>query len=262
MQVQTLPAAAGWAWLGTGFAIFRRNPPLLAMLVVTYWLTILLLNVLPVIGAVAASLIIPGLSVGLMQAARDLERGQKAGLQTLFSGLQRNPRTLIALGALYLCCTLGVLGLSALIDGGQLLNFMISGKGADKETVESGELILPSLFVMTLMMPVLMAYWFAPVLAAWHGLSVGKSLFFSFVACWLNWRAFFAYSLALVVFAGVVPGLVFGILIAVLAGAEGGFMTAFVITPLMMVIALMIFSTVYASFYASYRDIFGPSEIV
>ncbi len=262
MQVQTLPAAAGWAWLGTGFAIFRRNPPLLAMLVVTYWLTILLLNVLPVIGAVAASLIIPGLSVGLMQAARDLERGQKAGLQTLFSGLQRNPRTLIALGALYLCCTLGVLGLSALIDGGQLLNFMISGKGADKETVESGELILPSLFVMTLMVPVLMAYWFAPVLAAWHGLSVGKSLFFSFVACWLNWRAFFAYSLALVVFAGVVPGLVFGILIAVLAGAEGGFMTAFVITPLMMVIALMIFSTVYASFYASYRDIFGPSEIV
>ncbi len=262
MQVQTLPAAAGWAWLGTGFAIFRRNPPLLAMLVVTYWLTILLLNVLPVIGAVAASLIIPGLSVGLMQAARDLERGQKAGLQTLFSGLQRNPRTLIALGALYLCCTLGVLGLSALIDGGQLLNFMISGKGADKETVESGELILPSLFVMTLMMPVLMAYWFAPVLAAWHGLSVGKSLFFSFVACWLNWRAFFAYSLALVVFAGVVPGLVFGILVAVLAGAEGSFMTAFVITPLMMVIALMIFSTVYASFYASYRDIFGPSEIV
>ncbi|MBL8417234.1 MAG: hypothetical protein JNN31_03260 [Dechloromonas sp.] len=262
MQVQTLPAAAGWAWLGTGFAIFRRNPPLLAMLVVTYWLTILLLNVLPVIGAVAASLIIPGLSVGLMQAARDLDRGQKAGLQTLFSGLQRNPRTLIALGALYLCCTLGVLGLSALIDGGQLLSFMISGKGADKETVESGELVLPSLFVMTLMLPVLMAYWFAPVLAAWHGLSVGKSLFFSFVACWLNWRAFLFYSAALVVFAGVVPGLVFGILVAVLAGAEGGFMTAFVITPLMMVIALMIFSTVYASFYASYRDIFGPSEIV
>lgn len=262
MQVQTLPAAAGWAWLGTGFAIFRRNPPLLAMLVVTYWLTILLLNVLPVIGAVAASLIIPGLSVGLMQAARDLDRGQKAGLQTLFSGIRRNPRTLIALGALYLCCTLGVLGLSALIDGGQLLTFMISGKGADKETVESGELILPSLFVMTLMVPVLMAYWFAPVLAAWHGQSVGKSLFFSFVACWLNWRAFLAYSLALVVFAGVVPGLVFGILVAVLAGAEGGFMTAFVVTPLMMVIALMIFSTVYASFYASYRDIFGPSEIV
>jgi hypothetical protein len=262
MQVQTLPAAAGWAWLGAGFAIFRRNPPLMAMLVVTYWLTVLLLNVLPVIGAVVASLIIPGLSVGLMQAARDLDRGQPVGLPTLFGGIKQNTRTLMALGALYLCCTLGVLGLSALIDGGELLNFMISGQGADKEKVESGELILPSLFVMTLMMPVLMAYWFAPVLAAWHGLSVGKSLFFSFVACWLNWRAFLFFSAALVVFAGVVPGLVFGILVAVFAGAEGGFVAAFVITPLMMVIALMVFSTVYASFYVSYRDIFGPSEIV
>ncbi|QKV58133.1 MAG: hypothetical protein HT580_13840 [Dechloromonas sp.] len=74
MQVQTLPAASGWAWLSAGFAIFRRNPPLLAMLVITYWLTVLILNILPVIGAVAASLIIPGLSVGLMQAARDLDR--------------------------------------------------------------------------------------------------------------------------------------------------------------------------------------------
>ena len=25
MQVQTLPAAVGWAWLGTGFAIFSQT---------------------------------------------------------------------------------------------------------------------------------------------------------------------------------------------------------------------------------------------
>ena len=260
MQVQTLPAAAGWRWLGAGFAIFRRNPPLLAMLIVCYWLTVLFLNVLPVIGAVAASLIIPGLSVGLMQAARDLERGQSIGLPTLFGGLKTNTRTLMALGALYLCCTLGVLGLSALIDGGELLRFMLSGKGADKEVIEGGDFLLPSLFVMILMLPVLMAYWFAPVLAAWHGQGVGKSLFFSFVACWLNWRAFLAYSVGLVLFAGLVPGLIFGLLASMLGG-EGG-IGAFVVMPLMTVIALIIFSTVYASFYVSYRDIFGQSEIV
>ena len=49
MQVQTLPAAAGWRWLGAGFAIFRRNPPLLAMLIVCYWLTVLFLNIVPVL---------------------------------------------------------------------------------------------------------------------------------------------------------------------------------------------------------------------
>ena len=69
MQAQTLPAAAGWRWIGAGFAIFRRNPPLLSMLVVSYWLTVLVLNVLPVIGALAASLVIPGLSVALLSAS-------------------------------------------------------------------------------------------------------------------------------------------------------------------------------------------------
>ena len=168
MRAQPLPASAGWHWLVSGFAIYRRNPILLSMLVLAYWFTILLLNVLPVIGAVAASLIIPGLSVGLMQASRNLERGQAIGIQTLYGGLKENTKTLIALGALYLVCTLGILGISALSDGGDLLNFMLSGKKADRETIEEGNFFLPALIVMLLMTPVMMAYWFAPILAAWH----------------------------------------------------------------------------------------------
>ncbi len=75
---------------------------MLGMLVVSYWFTVLFLNIVPVIGVVVASLAIPGLSVGLMQAARNLERGQPIGLQTLYGSLKENARTLIALGALYL----------------------------------------------------------------------------------------------------------------------------------------------------------------
>jgi len=94
-----------------GFALFRRNPVMLGMLVVAYWFTVLFLNVVPFVGVLVASLAIPGLSVGLMQAARNLERGQPIGLQTLYGSLKDNGRTLVALGALYLCATLGVLGL-------------------------------------------------------------------------------------------------------------------------------------------------------
>ena len=141
MQAQTLPAAAGWRWIGAGFAIFRRNPPMLSMLVVSYWLTVLVLNVLPVIGALAASLVIPGLSVGLMQAARDLERGRSIGLPTLFGGLQRNTRTLLALGALYLAATIAVLALSALVDGGELLRFMLATKAVDRKEIEDANFL-------------------------------------------------------------------------------------------------------------------------
>lgn len=261
MQTQTLPAAAGWGWIATGFAIFRRNPPMLALLVVCYWITVVFLNVLPVIGALAASLVIPGLSVGLMQAARDLDRDQPVGLPTLFGGLRQNTRTLLALGALYLACTLGILGLSALLDGGELFSFMLSTKAAEREAMESADFLLPALFVMLLMAPLMMAYWFAPVLAAWHGLGVGKSLFFSLVACWINWRAFLTYGAGLLLVAGLIPGVIFGLLLGVLSGAGGGSLASFIIMPLMAVVALIVFSTVYASYYASYRDVFGDPGI-
>lgn len=257
MRAQTLPASAGWQWIVSGFAIYRRNPILLSMLVLAYWFTILLLNVLPVIGAIAASLVIPGLSVGLMQASRNLERGQPIGIQTLYGGLKENTKTLIALGALYLVCTLGILGISALSDGGALLNFMLSGKKADREAIEEGNFFLPALIVMLLMLPVMMAYWFAPVLAAWHKLTLGRALFFSMVACWINWRPFLSYGIALLLVAGIIPGLLLGVLLAILPGAQG-FITAMVTMPMLLVVA----PTIFASFYASYRDIFGISEIV
>lgn len=257
MRAQTLPAAAGWRWIVAGLAIFRRNPLTFSMLVVTYWFTVIFLNVLPLIGAVAASLVIPGLSVGLMQAARNLERSQPIGLQTLYGGLKENTRTLIGLGALYLCCTLGILGASTLADGGDLLRYMLASSRAERAAVEDADFLLPSLVVMIMLVPLLMAYWFAPVLAAWHRLPLGKSLFFSFVACWINWRPFLAYSIGLLLFAGVIPGILLGLLLILFPGA------ASLIAGLVMVpIALIIAPVIFASFYASYRDIFGISEIV
>jgi hypothetical protein len=257
MRAQTLPAAAGWRWLMAGFAIFRRNPPMLSMLVIAYWFAILLLNVLPFVGSLAASLAIPGLSVGLMQAARNIQNGQPATVQTLLSGLKQNPRTLCLLGGLYLLCTMAALGLSALADGGALFTVMLNGKEEAREAVDVADLLLPMLIVMGLLTPVLMAYWFAPVLAAWHQLSVGKSLFFSFIACWLNWRAFLAYSLALLLVAGLLPGLLLGLLLMLFPAAQG-LATAMITVPMVMIVA----PSVFASFYVSYRDIFGISEIV
>lgn len=230
---------------------------MLGMLVVAYWFTVLFLNIVPVIGVLLASLAIPGLSVGLMQAARNVERGQPVGIQTLYGSLRDNARTLIALGALYLCCTLGALALSSLVDGGALLKFMLSNSRAERALIEEADFTLSALFIMLLMAPVLMAWWFAPVLAAWHRLGVGKALFFSFIACWMNWRPFLVYGLGLLIVAGILPGVLLGILLLVMPGAAN-LVTALVTMPMVLVIA----PTIFASFYASYRDIFGISEIV
>lgn len=227
------------------------------MLVVAYWLTMIFLNIVPILGALAASMAIPGLSVGLMQAARNLERGQPVGLQTLYGGLKENTRTLFLLGALYLFCTLGILGVSALVDGGDLLRYMLASSRAERAVVEDADFTLPALVVLILMVPLLMAYWFAPVLAAWHRQPLGKSLFFSFVACWMNWRPFLTYGIGMLLIGGVLPGVVLGILLIIFPDAQS-FITGLVTVPMALIIAPAIF----ASFYASYRDIFGISEIV
>jgi hypothetical protein len=257
MRALTLPPHAGWRWILAGFAIFRRNPPMMSMLVISYWLLMIFLNVLPVIGALLASMAMPGLSVGLMQAARNLERGEAVSIQTLFSAFRDNARTLVLLGALYLFCTLGILGVSALFDGGDLLSYMMASHRAERPALEDSAVLLPSLVVIALLVPVMMAWWFAPVLAAWHHLPLGKSLFFSFVACWLNWRPFLVYGGGLLLVAGVLPGLLLAILLILLPGAAS-FLTALLTVPMALIIAPAIF----ASFYACYRDIFGISEIV
>jgi hypothetical protein len=179
------------------------------------------------------------------------------GLQTLYGGLKENTRTLLAMGGLYLFCTLAILGMSAIVDGGDLVHYMLASNRVERAAVEDADFTLAALVVMLLMVPVLMAYWFAPVLAAWHRLPLGKSLFFSFVACWMNWRPFLAFGAGLLLVAGVLPGLLLGLLLILFPEAQA-FITAVVMVPMALIIAPVIF----ASFYACYRDIFGISEIV
>ena len=257
MRAQTLPAAAGWRWIVGGLAICRLNPVMLSMLVSAYWFVVLFLNILPIVGAIAASLAIPGLSVGLMQAVRNVERAQPVGLQTLFGSFGENRKTLFALGALYLCCTLGVLGLSALADGGDMLRYMLASSRAERALVEDADFTLPGLVVVTLMTPVLMAWWFAPVLAVWHRQPLGKSLFFSFVACWMNWRPFLSYGIGLALISAILPGLLLGLLLIVVPGLQD-MALGIVLAPMALIVAPVI----YASIYVGYRDIFGISEIV
>ena len=257
MHAQTLKSQAGWQWVQAGFAIYRRAPFDFALLLGAYWFLIIALNLIPVLGTFLASLAMPGLSVGLLKAAQLAERNQSFGVRTLFESLRQNPKTLSLLGAIYLVCSLGAMGLSALMDGGAFFQLMLGKIQELPNPEETSDSLMAVLLIVLLMTPVLMAYWFAPVLAAWHQMSAGKALFFSFVACWMNWRPFLTYGLGLTLVAGLIPGVLLGILLLLMPGAAN-LITAIVTLPMVLIIAPVVF----ASFYASYRDIFGISEIV
>lgn len=251
MQALTLPAGRGWRWLADGFRIFRKNPLLLGVLVVSYWMLMAIVNVIPLIGPIVATVCIPAFSVSLMNACRDIAHERPVGPLLLFSGFRHNLRPLLILGALYLAGTLAILGTSALADGGALMQMMISGKPPAEELLVSGDFLAATQLALLLLTPLIMAYWYAPVLAAWHDLPVAKALFFSFFACLRNWRAFLAYALSLAVFGALLPGLALGLLAALVPQGVNFFAALFSV-PLLFILA----PTIFASFYVSYRDVF------
>ena len=252
MQTQIVPGARGWRWLPAGFALYRRNPLALGVIVVGYWLMMILASAVPFIGQFATTVCIPVFAVGIMNACRDIERHRPVPPALLFSAFRPNPVPLLTLGAVYLVMTLSTLALTSFADGGVLLRLML-GDETSREALETPGFLLACELGIVLMVPVMMAYWFAPVLVAWHGFSPAKALFFSFFACLRNWRPFVGYALSLIIWGVVVPGFIVGILASVLP--QGGGAVAILTAPLIFVLA----PTLFASFYVTYCDVFADS---
>ena len=254
MQALTLPARRGWRWLAEGFLLFRHKHLMLTLLVLSYWLMMAIINSFPLVGQIAATLLIPVFSVSLMNSCRAIEQGRQIVPQLLFSGFNNNLRTLLVLGGVYLVVSSLIFSATVLIDDGLLFKLVIFGQRPDEDLVATSNIMVAGQLALLMFLPLMMAYWFAPVLVAWHGLSASKALFFSFIACLRNWRAFLVYAISVVLIGALLPGFLVGTATSLFAGAGGFFSVIFTV-----VIVLVLLPTLYASFYISYRDVFVSS---
>lgn len=247
MQAQQLPTQRGWAWLIEGLQLWRRSPALLSFLAFGYLLALIVVSLFPFIGQPIASLLMPVLSLGVLNGCRAVDEGRKVGPDILFSGFKSNVQSLVTIGGIYLVASLLVLVLTSLVDGGALLKAM-TGAAVDDQAAANPAFMLSLLIALGLSTPVMMAYWFAPLLAGWWKLTAPKAMFFSFHACLRNWRPFLAYALALMVFGAVLPGIVIGTL---------GLISPTLATLVSVPLPLILIPVVFASFYCNARDVFG-----
>jgi hypothetical protein len=256
--MNTVPAGRGWRWVLTGFELFRKSPAMWAFLTLSYILLMQMLGMIPVIGWFAATVLIPAFSASFMIASRELDQGRKLRFDLLFSGFKSNLLALLRQGGLYLASGLAILGLSALIDGGLLLQLMVFGEKPPAAAFEDGSLASAAMLAGVLYLPVLAAFWFAPALSAWRDLPALQALFYSFFAALSNWRAFIAYGLALALLS-IICSLALFVLALLVRGLLGNrSQDAFVLVMLPVMLAYV--PTLFASFYASYRDVFPPPD--
>ncbi len=254
MQARIVSAAGGARWLIDGWSIFRRAMLGWLALVAAYLLLTNLVAYVPVIGIFAALVIVPPLSVGLMAGARAASHGATPELAMLFDAFRSNLRTQLTLGVIYMASSVAVFFLTALADDSGQLRAMLSGK-LKPEELQPAEVLRPLLVAAVLYTPVMMAFWFAPPLAAWHSLGAAKSLFFSFYACLVNWRAFLGYGALATLLMIVLPFVALTFLVLITGGAVGVSMMG-----LLAALLIVLLPTLLASFYASYRDVFAQPE--
>lgn len=247
MQARQLPARNGILWFLAGLQLFRRNPPLLTALTFGYLFVVLFLNVVPVLGPFLLPLALPALTVIVANGIRALDQGRLVGKDVLMQGLSANRVGMVRLGGMHLAATLAILAVSTAIEGGprDLPSF---------DEADPGAMLGMLARLLAIAAPVLMAFWFAPLLAGWDAVPAAKSVFFSFVASLRNWRAFTMYGAAVAIVGVVIPGL---ILIA--AGSISPTLLNIASLALRMLLIFVLAPVLMASVYLSYRDVFLPA---
>jgi hypothetical protein len=155
---------------------------------------------------------------------------------------------MLQLGAAYAGGFALVMAASMLVDGGTFASIYLGGESVSPEVLGSDAFQTAVWVSMLLYLPLSMMFWHAPALVYWHGVSPLKSLFFSWMACWRNLKAFVVYLLVWsIVFMGA--GMV-ALLVSSLLGNPQ------LLTAILMPLVLMVAAMFFTSMLFTVRDCF------
>ncbi len=230
-DARAVPAGHGWKWITDGWELFKRQPGTWILLVIVFVLISVLIALIPVLGSIASNLLWPVFAGGIMLGCRELAQGGELAVGHLFAGFRDHFGRLVVIGILYLVALLVVVFVAFAITGAGIGFGTLLGAERGGAELSVRAILLGVLLALALIIPVVMAVWFAPALVVLNDLGVGDALRASFRGCLKN----------------IVPFLVYGAIglgLAIVASIPFG-LGWLVLGP-----------TLAASVYASYRDIF------
>jgi len=251
MNLQIVPARTGFKWAKQGMRTFWRQPLALSGLFFLFMITVSIVSIVPMVGSALALIVLPGLTLGMMAATQTASEGKFPMPGVLFVAFKAGPnrKAMLHLGGLYAVIFLGVMLISTLADGGTFAKVYLGEAKMTPDVVTADSFQTALWLSMLLYIPLSMMFWHAPALVYWYGMPAVKSLFFSFVACWRNLKAFAVYVLAWgVIF--MATGVV-ALLISSMMGHPQLMGSAFL--PMALMVAAMFFT----SMLYSVRDCFS-----
>ena len=245
-----LPARTGWLWLTAGFALFRKQPGMLIMLLMANIGLSILISSVPGIGFMVAMMLVPSLSIALLQACRDIDEGRRVNLPVLATGFQAPAvGRLCKLGLVYVGVALVVLVLaSTMLSDSFLVQLNKPGDRGTLPQLDAGD-AMTFMGIFFLQSSALMLLCFATPLTYWQKMTAGKASFYSVFAVLGAWRPFLVMLLAS-----------FGIYLvtsmAVLSVLGNGRAGKVVLFWILLLLALVL----QCAIFAAYRQIFGVPD--
>jgi uncharacterized membrane protein len=224
-------AGAGIDWLAAGWRSFTLAPGAWLAIFVVFAVIIIAASMVPLLG-IFVNLLTVVLMGGIMLGCDAQHRGEPLDISHLFAGFSRNAGGLVAVGALYLAGTLAVVlvlvAMMFAVFGG--LGLFFGQSNADGGALVGGAVAM-FVVLVALIVPLLMAFFYATPLVAINGLGPVDAMGLSFRACARN---FF-------------PLLLFAIVACLLA----------IVAMLPLFLGLLVYYPVLmAANYAAYRDTF------
>ena len=195
-----VPAGNGWKWIVDGWALFTRAPGTWVGIVLLWAVVSLAVGFVPIVGTLAGPVLGVIFLAGLALGCRALDEGGELKVEHLFAGFRVRFGTLVSVGLIYLAAAIVVTLITALLVGFKLYA-LLSAAPADAAAVMQLLLLsaLAVLIWLALMLPVVMAMWFAPCLVVFQQQGAMQAIQASFSGCMRNVMPFLVYGLILLV---------------------------------------------------------------
>lgn len=263
----THKASRGVRWLVVSYGMFGRHRLAWIGLLLGYYVALVVVDLVPLIGVFLGPMLKPVLSVGFLAAAWTQERGGRPEFGMLFRGFRTNLVALLPLGLVFMVGVSLALAATALVDGGQLLDLLYGTAPAPNEAPAAAaqtfaqalvnpRVQLAMLFGALCAAPTILALWWAPALVVFQDARFSAALRGSLRAALANWRAVVVYAASVFVLGAVLPALFTLLLAVILPAPVGATLTALAVLPY---VAFFV-ATLHISDYVSYRDVFHAGE--
>jgi len=255
MQAVALNALSGWRWVCEGVALFRTQPLAFFSWAMFISLLLMIASITPPVGPIVFVMLMPAVTVVTLSAGRHADQGHKMLLGMWFEPLKPKGvfRKLLGMGALYLLVCL-LLGLLAFLPFAAEVTEALQSVTASNNLLPLFEAVRTPMMIFAIFYVLMAAlFWYAPVLLAWHQISLLQSLFFSGIACWRNKWVFLIYGLSwLAVFLAIDSAMSLLVWIGLSSS-----LAATIQVPINIIGGAVL----YCSFYPSYASVFlAPAE--